>query len=136
MTDISPNLEYDLLKVDWIRQKCLVNNTYAQNLYAALCNNRFFKDGKEWTCSWRYAGGIVADLRSTEEIPSRQGDYMDWYCSGTAAGINGYVSEGEVTSEITNDLLNLGWTHKPYEPRLNPGLYINNWGRNENIQDS
>lgn len=122
------SIEYDLIKTDWIVQKCQ-NKTYAQNLYAALCNNRFFKDEDEWTCSWRYAGDIVSHLTGGN-------NYMDYYCSGVAAGRNGYVSEGEVTSEITNDLLNLGWTHKPYEPRLKPGLYINDWGRNENIQDS
>ena len=59
----------------------------------------------------------------------RSGDYLDWYCSGASEGtIPGYVSEGFVTSEISNDLLNLGWTHKPYEPRLEPGLYRNDWG--------
>lgn len=123
------NLEADLLKTEWIVSKCKNNKIYAQNLYAALCNNRFFKNEEEWTCSWRYAGGIVADLIGS-------GNYMDWYCSGIAAGNNSYVSEGEVTSEITNDLLNLGWIHKPYEPRLEPGLYVNDWGRYENVQDS
>lgn len=124
------SLEYDLIKTDWIVYKCKHNASYAQNLYAALCNNRFFKNEDEWTCSWRYAGGIVADMIGSS------GDYMDYYCSGVAAGKNGYVSEGTVTSEITNDLLNLGWIHKPYEPRLKPGLYVNDWGKYENIQDS
>lgn len=127
---MKPDLEIDLFKTDWIRYKCQSSNQYSQNLYAALCNNRFFKaDNKDgWTCSWRYAGGIVADLRSNDEIPCRQGDYMDWYCSGSAANnSNGYVCEGEVTSEITNDLLNLGWVHKPYEPKVKPGIYQNEW---------
>lgn len=123
------NLEADLLKTEWIVSKCKNNKIYAQNLYAALCNNRFFKNEEEWTCSWRYAGDIVSHLAGGN-------NYMDYYCSGVAAGRNGYVGEGEVTSEITNDLLNLGWTHKPYEPRLKPGLYVNDWGRYENIQDS
>lgn len=124
---MSPSLEADLLKTEWIAHKCKSSSSYAQNLYAALCNNRFFKDEDEWTCSWRYAGGIVADLIG-------EGDYMDYYCSGVAAGRNGYVSEGEVTSEIMNDFLNLGWTIKPYEPRLEPGVYKNDWGKyNEDI---
>lgn len=122
------SLEHDLLKTEWITIKCRNKASYAQNLYAALCNNRFFKNTEEWSCSWRQAGGIVADLLN------EGGDYMDYYCSGVAAGKNGYVSEGEVTSEITNDLLNLGWTHKPYEPRLKPGLYVNDWGRYEDTQ--
>ena len=46
-----------------------------------------------WSCSWRYAGGIVADIEG-------KGDYMDYYCSG---------SEGHVFEEIEQDLFNLGW---------------------------
>lgn len=117
--DMKANLEQDLLKVDWIVQKCQ-NDTYAQNLYAALCNNRFFKNDEEWTSSWRYAGGLVADLRNKGE------DYMDWYCSGIGEK-EGYLPEGKVSSEITHDLLNLGWVVKPYEPRLEPGIYRNEW---------
>lgn len=109
--DMKANLEQDLLKVNYIVQKCK-NDKYAQNLYAALCNNRFFKNDEEWTCSWRHAGGLVADLRNKGE------DYMDFYCSG---------NEGQVTSEIRNDLLNLGWVVKPYEPRLEPDIYRNEW---------
>jgi hypothetical protein len=105
--DLNANLEHDLIKTDWLAQKCQ-NDKYAQNLYAALCNNRFFKNTEEWTCSWRHAGGIVADLRNKGE------DYMDWYCSGIG-DIQGYLPEGEVSSEITQDLLNLGWHIKPYE---------------------
>lgn len=62
--DMKADLEYDLFKTDWIVSKCK-NSKYAQNLYAALCNNRFFKNDEEWTCSWRHSGGIVAELRNT-----------------------------------------------------------------------
>jgi hypothetical protein len=41
--------------------------------------------------------------------------------------IDGYLPEGEVSSEITNDLLNLGWFIKPYEPKLESGIYRNVW---------
>jgi hypothetical protein len=112
------SLENDLLKTEWIRHRCTINNIYAQNLYAALCNNIFIKNEKEWTCSWRQAGGIVSNLikdNARYDLYShRTGDYLDWYCSGANEGsIPGYVSEGFVTAEITNDLLNLGWTYKP-----------------------
>ena len=109
---MEPNLEIDILKNDTIANKAIASDIYAQNLYAALCNNRFFYNDKEWTCSWRYAGGLVAEIRNKGE------DYMDFYCSG---------NEGHVTSEITHDLLNLGWVVKPYEPRLEPGIYRNEW---------
>lgn len=119
---MKPDLEYDLFNTEYIVSKCKQSDTYSQNLYAALCNNRFFKNDEEWTCSWRHSGSIVADLRDKGEC------YTDFYCSGALSDHkNGYVSEGEVTSEITNDLLNLGWIVKPYEPRLEPGVYRNEW---------
>jgi len=109
------NLEYDLRSNDWILQKVREKDYYAQNLYAALCNNDFQKldvipilKNDTWSCSWRYAGGIIADMR-------KQGDYIDWYCSGMG-GLVGtqdqdalYVSESTVTDEIKQDLKKLGW---------------------------
>lgn len=103
---MKPNLELDLLKNDTIAEKCLHSEIYAQNLYAALCNNRFFYGEEEWTCSWRFAGGLISDLRNS-------GDYMDWYCSGMSDKI-GYVPESVVTEEISLDFMKLGWTIKPY----------------------
>ena len=111
------NLEYDLRSTDWILDKVRTSDTYAQNLYAAMCNNDFQKRDvmpilKDETCSysWRYAGGIIADMR-------QEGDYIDWYCSGIGEGLGngdvdrkkGYVSESTVTEEIEQDLLKLGW---------------------------
>ena len=101
------NLDFDLIRSDFIVEKCK-NKIYAQHLYAALCNNRFFKNDQEWTCSWRMSGGIVADLRDKGE------DYMTFYCSGVSNS-NGYVAEGVVTEEISLDLMKIGWTFKPYE---------------------
>ena len=110
------NLEYDLRNSDYIAEKCKVDS-YAQNLYAALCNNDFMRNEmwpilkeETWGCSWRYAGGIIADIL-------QHGDYLDWYCSGIGDGLgNGdedgskrYVAEGIVTDEIRGDLLSLGW---------------------------
>ena len=71
------NLEYDLRTTEWILNKARGSKSYAQNLYAALCNNDFQKrdvmqilTDKLWHCSWRYAGGIVADMLGS-------GDYLD-----------------------------------------------------------
>ena len=108
---MKPNLEFDLFRSDVIINKCQ-DPFYATDLYRALCNNRFFKNQQEWTCSWRQSGGIVADLRNQGE------NYLDFYCAG---------DESVVTQEIEKDLLDLGWTFKPYEPRLGPGIH------NENI---
>ena len=111
------NLEYDLLTTEWILEKVRASDTYAQNLYAAMCNREFQRldvlpilKEQTWGCSWRYAGGIIADMR-------QEGDYIDWYCSGIGEGLgNGdadgsknYVSEGVVTDEINEDLKKLGW---------------------------
>ena len=118
--DQLPSLEQDMLAADWFCQKVKDSDGYAQNVYAALCNNEFQKQevwpvltDETWGCSWRYAGGIIADLRG-------EGEYLDWYCSGMRGGdeptvyelpLNktGYVSEGTITHEIRQDLLRLGW---------------------------
>jgi hypothetical protein len=111
------NMEYDLRSTEWICEKVRNTDKYAQNLYAAMCNRDFMRNDvlpilKEeiWHCSWRYAGGIIADMR-------QEGDYIDWYCSGIGEGIGngdidgskGYVAEGVVTDEIREDLFKLGW---------------------------
>lgn len=116
------NLEYDLRSTDWILEK-VKDDRYAQNVYAALCNIRWqqldvmpiLKD-QYWSCSWRYAGGIVADMQE-------KGDYIDWYCSGIGDGLGngdstgtkGYVPEGTVTDEIAEDFRKLGWTWSNWE---------------------
>ena len=107
------NLEFDLRTTEWILEKVRNSDIYAQNLYAALCNNEFqrteimpiLKD-EFWSCSWRYAGGIIADMKES-------GDYMDWYCS-SYGGADDEVHEGHVTDEIRADLLRLGWVVKPF----------------------
>lgn len=109
------NMEYDLRSTRWICDQVKSNKTYAQNLYAALCNRDFQKnevwnrlEGKTWSCSWRYAGGILADM-------CESGDYIDWYCSGIQGEPDedwvdlGHVPEGTVTDQIREDLFRLGW---------------------------
>lgn len=113
------NLEADLRTSEWICKKAKESDSYAQNLYAAMCNRDFQKlevlpvlKEDRWSCSWRYAGGIIADMR-------QEGDYIDWYCSGIRNDgyqddldikyPNGYVPEGQVTDEVREDLKKLGW---------------------------
>jgi hypothetical protein len=115
------NMEYDLRSTKWICDKVKSNKTYAQNLYAAMCNMQFVKNDiwpllkdQRWSASWRYAGGIVADMRE-------EGDYIDWYCSGIQGEPDadwvdlGHVSEGNVTDEIREDLLKLGWIPREWD---------------------
>ncbi len=133
------NMEYDLLTTDWILEKVRARDDYAQNLYAAMCNNEFIpfevvpilrQDPEKdyWSASWRSAGGIIADMQ-------QKGDYIDWYCSGIRdigiyapaeeneqlteeqearkAVVEKYVPEGCITDEIRNDLQRLGWAVAP-----------------------
>ena len=131
------NMEYDLRSTQWIIDKVKADEVYAQHLYAAMCNNSFTKNDvwpiltdKRWSCSWRHAGGIIADMQE-------KGDYIDWYCSGIRDSkildddefraltkeqqesyIQGkkFVPESCVTDEIREDLLKLGWIVVDEEP--------------------
>jgi hypothetical protein len=106
------NMEYTMMNTEWFVEKVKQSESYSQNLYAALCNNDFAElddtwsilNEDWWSCSWRTAGGIVANLRD-------EGDYLDWYCSGMkgSSDSNSDVSEGYVTEEIKEDLKKLGW---------------------------
>lgn len=107
------DLEKELLSTDWLVEKVRSNQIYAQHLYAALCNNQFRKNevwpiltDDNWSCSWRYAGGIIAEIIGS-------GDYLDWYCTGIInedeSSNGGYVNEGVITEEIAEDLKKIGW---------------------------
>lgn len=91
-TDL-PDLEYELRTNEYIHNKCIASEIYCQDLYAALCNNEFTKDGKTCSYTWRNVGGIIANILE-------KGDYIDWYCSG---------NEGYITDEIKKDINNMGW---------------------------
>jgi hypothetical protein len=124
------NLEHDLRSTDWVLEKARESRIYSQNLYAAMCNREFTRNevwpllqGKRWSCSWRHAGGIIADMK-------QEGDYVDWYCTGIREVTEmdpqefneltydqqvaykesqAYVPEGVITDEIREDLFKLGW---------------------------
>lgn len=125
------NLERDMKDAKWFVDKVRASEGYAQNVYAALCNNAFQKlevmpvlRDEVWSCTWRYAGGVVADIRC-------EGDYMNWYCSGIRdTGLYNedsltmplteeqmaymeitkkFVAESIITEEVREDLKQLGW---------------------------
>ena len=125
------DLVQDIYRDDDILNKIRTREDYAQNLYAAWCNMQWCPkdlwptlrqdpDKDLWSASWRGAGGIIADFR-------REGDYMDWYCSGMGGvatydeaegdeymATKKYVPEGTITDEIATDLDRLGWFPVPY----------------------
>jgi hypothetical protein len=122
----------DIYRDDEVLNKIRSREDYAQNLYAAWCNMQWCpkelwpilrQDPEKdlWTASWRGAGGIIAQFR-------KQGDYMDWYCSGMGGVATydleegeaymarmKYVPEGTITDEIATDLDRLGWFPVPYD---------------------
>ncbi len=128
------NMEYDLRTSQELVDKVRSDDVYAQNLYAAMCNNEFIRNdvwpllkGETWSCSWRSSGGIVADMKG-------QGDYIDYYCSGIGNGdeltdeqfnqldyeakeyyINSkrFVNESVITDEVREDLFKIGWIQAP-----------------------
>ena len=110
------SMDMDMCQCQWLVEKVRSDDIYAQNLYAAMCNQEWqYQDvwtlltGKTWSCTWRYAGGVVADIRGS-------GDYMEWYCSGSLGNPDNhghtprfYVGEGVVTEEIRWDLAEIWW---------------------------
>jgi hypothetical protein len=120
------DMSRDMQDCQWFKDKVRASESYAQNLYAAMCNTQWQRAeiwpvlrDEYWSCSWRSAGGIVADLRACGE------DYMNYYCSGMGGfaalddeteeeaqahfKAKGFVPEEEITDEIRNDLAQLGW---------------------------
>jgi hypothetical protein len=107
------DMELDMMLTPWLIERVKTSQRYAQNLYAAMCNRSWQEHAvwpilqdETWSCSWRYAGDIVARLRG-------EGDYIDWYCSGIRDAEDhareGTVTEGVITPEIEKDLAALGW---------------------------
>lgn len=72
----------------------VLEDEFAQQLYASLCNVEWIKGEENYACSWRYAGGLVASLRGKGE------DYMDFYDSG---------GEGRVSEAVRYCLAQLGY---------------------------
>ncbi len=88
------------------------DKSFAEDVYRALCNVKWKKIGYvpkdecditrdcTFACSWRYAGGVVAEIRDCGE------NYLDFYCSG---------GEGTVTPEIEQYFKEHGWEKWPWK---------------------
>lgn len=102
------NLERDVKATWWMVDRIRQDQVYAQNLYAALCNNYFgpydvwaILKNIKWNCGWRYAANMVAEIRNDE---------LDtWYCSGVQLVNPDYVPESIIVPVIEKDLEKLGW---------------------------
>lgn len=101
VSEFSLQLEKDIIADEQIRRLIQEDLTFDQELYAALCNVIWYSDDStEYTASWRWAGGFIA------EIKGLGGDYLDYYCSG---------GEGNVTPRVEAELKRIGWAWKHYE---------------------
>jgi hypothetical protein len=94
--------ETDLLNSSDI-MNLVMDETFAKNFYASLCNKIWVKNDEKFDASWRYAGGLVANLRNVGGGLNE--DYLDFYLSG---------NEGEVFPDVLDVLSKLGWTPKDY----------------------
>lgn len=86
-----------------LRDRLREDRDFAVDIYRALCNMQWQnkKDPENiFGCSWRYAGGLVADIRDLGE------NYLDFYCSG---------GEGTVSKEVNKIFNKAGWKQLPYE---------------------
>ena len=94
-----PELEADLMASQRIAE--LVKDIrFATDLYRAMCNTDWYRNGLHWATTWRVAGGIAADLRDLNE------NYLDFYCSG---------DESDVAYDVAAELAALGWIEGPYK---------------------
>lgn len=68
---------------------------FCSDWWSALANVDWYnvKTHDVYSVSFRYAGGLIADLRGT-------GDYMDWYC-GSAQAV--------VSDDIARRMKKFGW---------------------------
>ena len=95
------NFEEDLFK---LIPKIMDDEQFATDVYNALCNMRWKEVGNSdniYSCSWRYAGGLIAEMRGN----SGWMNYIDLYCSG---------SEGIVVKQVEKIFNELGWVSCPY----------------------
>jgi hypothetical protein len=69
------DLEVDLR--DMLGEKIGQDARIARAVYGALCNVEWIhRDGARYTCTWRDAAGVVAEIRNA--VNSTNEDYMDW----------------------------------------------------------
>jgi len=115
--DLEKEMKEDAIVIQYLQDKEI-----ATDFYRALCNMRWKKkdnrsleeqtfdklkgENNIWSCSWRYAGGIIADIRNAHYTRGNLEDYIDYYCSG---------QESQVTELVKECFYRMGWTPFPWE---------------------
>jgi hypothetical protein len=90
-------MEKDIEQVLSIEMRKDVDRAY--DVYRALCNNVWQKDGHSYSFTWRSAGEIVSAIRNRSGCPVE--DYLDYYMSG---------KEGYIAPWLEDRLNILGYT--------------------------
>ncbi len=80
-----------LCNMDWLASKNLPED---EKIIERLRGN----DRDIYSCSWRHAGGIIAEIRNMHYHKNE--NYMDFYCSG---------DEGTVTPLVRECFGRMGW---------------------------
>ena len=104
------------MKRDKIVLALVEDDAISTDFYRALCNMEWrkrgfiseeertiyrlkgYRDLDVWSCSWRHAGAIIAELRNMHY--NKTEDYMDFYCAG---------GEGTVTNLVKECFNRMGW---------------------------
>lgn len=103
MSDMIIDLEDDM-NVSLAFREAMTDDFVARQIFTALATNVWFKlrtvakdieeqtievlsadytdRGRTWSCSTRYAGEVIANLRNS--VNGTYEDYMDWYVSSMA----------------------------------------------------
>jgi len=91
----------DIIRIK-LSEMVINSDDFAQHLYASLCNTIWYNKSTNdiYSCSWRYAGGMVAAMRNKQE------DYLHFYCSG---------GEGGYYLDIYKELNKLGYKSIQYK---------------------
>lgn len=80
-----------LCNVDWYQKREMPDD---ERIMSKLRGDKF----EPWGCSWRQAGGYIADIRNTHYNTNE--NYMDFYCAG---------HEGTVTPLVLECFDRMGW---------------------------
>lgn len=114
--DLEAEMKKDAIVIQYLKDVGV-----AKDFYQALCNMRWKKRGASstedrvlsklkgeedpavWSCSWRYAGGIIAEIRNNCYYTAE--DYMNFYCSG---------NEGLIKPLVKECFDRMGWEPHPW----------------------
>jgi hypothetical protein len=84
MVSIS-NFEKDLEEL--FKEQMLNDNDLCAKVWSALANVDWINiDGTEYSCSFRYAGSLIARIIG-------RGTYLDWYAKGAYGVVDEYIAE-------------------------------------------